>query len=187
MIAFQALVAISMVVFGAILGHFNLVGLGVVPIIIGIVIAYMYLLATLKTLFGSVSKDGNRVTSMNESDSKNSKIINEFKITARFIVTGCVISIISIVIYGILTVVHNWKESGRENEVSVLIISMLFYRTGFIICNFGLARYIHRRVVVMLEKSSVIDVAHDHSTEQPKSFLSSKESHGVIPGAPPNQ
>lgn len=171
-----------MIIVGAILGYFSIVSVLVIPIIFGIIFIYSYILATLRTLFGSSSKDGN--DTMSKSDVRGSKIINEFRITARIIVSGFILSGIFIVLYGIYTIVFDWKKTSKENMVSPLAIGIALFRTGFIIANFGLARYIHKRVAVIMEKNSAIFANnHGNSAEQFTSELSSKEQRVVTPSS----
>lgn len=108
-----------MITFGVILGFFSITGLISLFIIFGIIFAYLYLLLTLKRLFGTSAKVGNGAPAINNYgsniDSIGFKIINEFKITAIYIVSGLLISAIIIAIYSVLIIVYDWRELPQEN------------------------------------------------------------------------
>lgn len=182
LIVFQIVFALFMIIVGVILGYFSIVCIVIIPIIFGVIYIYIYLLVTLKSLFVSPLKDEN--ASISKTNLKGSRIIKEFKITARIILFGLVVCGTFIAQYGLLNILYGEKEISRENSVHPFIISVVLYRTGFLICNIGLAQYIHKRVSIMLEKSSFVVVAvNDHSNDPSKTHLSSKEFVVGIPSS----
>lgn len=180
LIAFQVIFALFMIILGAILGFFNIVSIVMIPVIFAIGFTYIYLLAKLKSLFGSSTKDGDE-SNNNTNDSKGFKIINEFRTTSRFIVSGLMICGLFVALYGALTILYDWKEISKENMVSPLSVAVVLSRSGFIICNLGLAIYIHKRAAVIMEKSRV--AAQARSIDLIRSELSTREMRVTTPSS----